>query len=79
VGSDDEVVKNGWHEATSATITRLVCSTILALVVLVGAGVMLLIHPEYANAAIAFIGVVVGASFGYVRSEGARRAVRRHD
>jgi hypothetical protein len=68
-----------YHEPASVQITRLVCSAILALTVLVGAGVLLLIHPEYANVAIALIGVVVGASFGYVRAEGLRRAVRRHD
>lgn len=53
-------------------ITRLVCSAVLALTVLIGAGVMLLVYPEYANVAIGFIGVVVGASFGLVR-----RPVRR--
>jgi hypothetical protein len=63
-----------YHEPVKLAITRLVCSTILALTVLIGAGVMLLVHPEYANAAIGFIGVVVGASFGFV---GVRRSVRR--
>ena len=68
-----------YHEPAAVQITRLICTAVLALTVLVGAGVMLLVHPEYANAAIAFIGVVVGASFGYVRSEGMRPVVRRRD
>lgn len=61
-----------YHEPASVQITRLVCSAVLALTVLIGAGVMLLVYPEYANVAIGFIGVVVGASFGLVR-----RPVRR--
>ena len=68
-----------YHEPSTVAITRLVCSTILALTVLVGAGVMLLFHPEFANVCVAFIGVVVGASFGYVRSQAFRPIVRRHD
>jgi hypothetical protein len=67
-----------YHEPAAVAITRLACSTILALTVLIGAGVLLLVHPEYAHAAIAFIGVVVGASFGYVRATGLRR-VRKHE
>ena len=67
-----------YHEPPSVAITRLVCSAILAMTVLIGAGILLLIHPEYANAAIAFIGVVVGALFGFVRTEGVRR-VRKHE
>ena len=67
-----------YHEPASVAITRLVCSAILAMTVLVGAGVVLLVHPEFANVCVAFIGVVVGASFGFVRAEGLRR-VRRHE
>ena len=67
-----------YHEPPSVAITRLVCSAVLAMTVLIGAGILLLVHPEYANAAIAFIGVVVGASFGFVRAESVRR-VRKHE
>jgi len=66
---DDE----GYHEPQSVSITRLVCQTLVVLTVLLGAGTLLLVRPEYSSAAIALIGVVVGACFGLVRFEGLRR------
>jgi hypothetical protein len=57
-----------YPEATSVSITRLICLTVVILLVLVGGGLLLLLRPEYANVAIALIGVVIGASFGLVTS-----------
>jgi len=62
-----------YPEPTSVSITRLVCITLVVVTVLCGAGVLLLARPEYSNAAIALIGVVVGASFGLVSSSRPRR------
>ena len=67
-GNDD-----AYHEPTTVSITRLVCQTLVVLVVLMGAGTLLFFRPEYSSAAIALIGVVVGACFGLVRFEGIRR------
>jgi hypothetical protein len=58
-----------YHEPTSVSITRLVCQTTVVLLVLIGSGVLLVVKPEYSSAALALIGVVVGASFGLVRFE----------
>jgi hypothetical protein len=62
-----------YHEPATVSITRLVCQTLVVLAVLFGAGTLLLVRPEYSSAAIALIGVVVGACFGLVRFEGLRR------
>jgi hypothetical protein len=60
-------------EPTAVLITRLVCITLVVVTVLLGAGILLLARPEYSNAAIALIGVVVGASFGLVSASRPRR------
>ena len=62
-----------YHEPAAVSITRLVCQTLVVLAVLFGAGTLLLVRPEYSSAAIALIGVVVGACFGLVRFQGLRR------
>jgi uncharacterized YccA/Bax inhibitor family protein len=64
-----------YHEPQAVSIVRLVCQTTVVLVVLIGAGTLLFFRPEYSSAAIALIGVVVGACFGLVRFQG----LRRHD
>jgi hypothetical protein len=61
-------------EPTPVAITRLVCTTLVVLTVLIGAGMLLLIRPEYSNAALALIGVVIGASFGIVSANRPRRS-----
>ena len=61
------------------SVTRLVCQTLVVLAVLGGAGTLLLVRPEYSSAAIALIGVVIGACFGLVRFEGLRRRRDRAD
>lgn len=61
------------HEPATVSITRLLCQTLVVLAVLFGAGTLLIVRPEYSSAAIALIGVVVGACFGLVRFEGLRR------
>ena len=63
----------GYHEPQLVSVVRLVCQTTVVLTVLVGAGLLLLVRPEYSSAAIALIGVVVGACFGLVRFDGLRR------
>jgi hypothetical protein len=74
-------VEHEWHEAASVTITRLVCAFVLAMVVVLGAGTIMLAHPEYASVSTAFIGVAIGASFGFSRNETQllRRAARRQE
>lgn len=62
-----------YHEPQAVSIVRLVCQTLVVLTVLLGAGTLLLVRPEYSSAAIALIGVVVGACFGMIRLEGMRR------
>lgn len=62
-----------YHEPPMVSITRLICQTLVVLSVLFGAGTLLIARPEYSSAAIALIGVVVGACFGLVRFEGMRR------
>ena len=64
---------DAYHEPATVSITRLVCQTLVVLTVLLGAGTLLLVRPEYSSAAIALIGVVVGACFGLVRFQGLRR------
>jgi hypothetical protein len=61
------------NEPSSVVITRLLCLTTVVMTVLVGAGFLLFVRSEYANAAVALIGVVIGASFGMVRLDGTRR------
>jgi len=61
-------------EPTSVSITRLVCLTLVILIVLLGGGLLLLFRPEYSSGAIALIGVVIGASFGLVTTSRPRRA-----
>ena len=63
-------------EEPSVAITRLVCLTLVILTVLVGAGSLLLLRPEYSNVAITLIGVVIGAALGLVSSSSRLR--RRH-
>jgi hypothetical protein len=62
-----------YHEPAAVSITRLVCQTLVVLTVLFGAGTLLVFRPEYSSAAIALIGVVIGACFGLVRFDGIRR------
>jgi hypothetical protein len=64
---------HSYPEPTSVSITRLVCLTAVILCVLVGAGILLLIRPEYANVAIALMGVVIGGAFGLVTTSRPRR------
>jgi len=66
---DDE----SYHEPAPVSITRLICQTLVVLTVLFGAGTLLVFRPEYSSAAIALIGVVIGACFGLVRLDGIRR------
>jgi hypothetical protein len=67
------VEPTGTPEATSVLITRLVCITLVVMTTLVGAGVLLILHPEHASVAFALIGVVIGASFGLVTPSRPRR------
>jgi hypothetical protein len=60
-------------EPTSVSITRLICLTIVVLAVLIGGGVLLLLHPEHASVAFALIGVVIGATFRLALNVGPRR------
>jgi len=68
-----EAEEGTYHEPQLVSVVRLVCQTTVVLTVLVGAGLLLLVRPEYSSAAIALIGVVVGACFGLVRFDGLRR------
>jgi len=61
-------------ETQAVSITRLVCLTLVILTVLVGAGSLLLLRPEYANVAITLIGVCVGAALGLVSTARPRRS-----
>jgi len=61
-------------EAQAVSITRLVCLTLVILTVLVGAGSLLLLRPEYSNVAITLIGVVIGAALGLVSTARPRRS-----
>ncbi len=70
---EPSISDEGYHEPATVSITRLVCQTLVVLTVLLGAGTLLLVRPEYSSAAIALIGVVVGACFGLVRFQGLRR------
>jgi len=63
----------------AVSITRLVCQTIVVMTILVGSGLLLVARPEYSSVAIAFIGVVIGASFGLVRMDSLRRRRKRPD
>ena len=65
--------EEGYHEPAAVSVVRLVCQTMVVLTVLFGAGTLLVFRPEYSSAAIALIGVVVGACFGLVRLDGIRR------
>lgn len=56
-----------YHEPASIAVTRLLCQTAVVLTVLLGSGLLLWLRPEYSSAALALIGVVVGACFGLVR------------
>jgi hypothetical protein len=71
--------EEGYHEPVSVAIVRLVCLTTVALVVLLGAGLLLVLRPEYSSAAIALIGVIVGACFGLVGYGGLQRRRRGKD
>jgi hypothetical protein len=62
-----------YPEPPTVSIARLVCITVVVLTVLLGGGLLLLLRPEYSNAAIALIGVVIGASFGLVSTSRPRR------
>ena len=66
-----------YHEPQAVSIVRLMCQTTVVLVVLLGAGTLIFLRPEYSSAAIALIGVVVGACFGLVRFDSLRR--RHHE
>ena len=66
----------GDPEPIAVAITRLVCLTAVILTVLVGAGSLLLLRPEYSNVAITLIGVVIGAALGLVSTSRSRRAPR---
>lgn len=72
MGSEPKLGED-WHEAASVTVTRLICQLVIALVVLGGAVVILLNHPEFSNAALLCVGVVLGAYFG---ASGLSRRVR---
>jgi hypothetical protein len=65
--------QHSYPEPTWVSVTRLVCITLIVMTVLVGGGVLLLFRPEYANVALALIGVVVGAAFGLVSTSRPRR------
>lgn len=56
-----------YHEPPAIAVTRLICQTLVVLTVLLGSGMLLWLRPEYSSAALALIGVVVGACFGLVR------------
>jgi hypothetical protein len=58
---------DGWHEAASVTITRLLCQFVLSVGVLSVALLLLLTHPEYAAGIALVAGIVLGAWFGVVR------------
>lgn len=60
-------VRNGWHEAPSVTITRLVCQFALSVGTLFVALWLLLNHPEYSGGIALVSGLVLGAWFGVVR------------
>jgi hypothetical protein len=62
-----------YHEPPSIAVTRLVCQTLVVLTVLCTSLGLLVYRPEYSSAAIALMGVVVGACFGLVRLDPGRR------
>jgi hypothetical protein len=64
---------NGWHEAPSVTITRLVCQFLLSVGVLAGATAIAMLRPEYTAGATLAAGVVLGAWFGIVREPRLKR------
>jgi hypothetical protein len=62
-----------YHEPPSIAVTRLVCQTLVVMTVLFSSLALLTFRPEYGSAAIALMGVVVGACFGLVRLDPMRR------
>jgi len=66
------VTPNGWHEAPSVTITRLICQLLLSVGILSVCLWLLLTRPEF-NAAVGLLtGTVLGAWFSLVREPRAR-------
>lgn len=65
--SSDDRPPDGWHEAASVTITRLLCQFALSVGTLVVALLLLLTHPEYSAGIALVAGIVLGAWFGVVR------------
>lgn len=65
--------ENGWHEAASVTITRLLCQFALSVGMLFVALWLLLNYPQYVGGEALIVGVILGSWFGVAREPIRRR------
>jgi uncharacterized membrane protein YfcA len=60
------MVEGVYHEPASVTVTRLICQLILTLTIFIGAGLLMIAHPEYGYGVSVLLGALIGSWFGVV-------------